>query len=89
MFRRLVEMKLLRFEDVVISLVRKPDPGIVINMGLEILVMRGSELHDWILPIDMISFSWRTDLEILLARNVNWGLISQSLQLPVQLAWLR
>ena len=45
-------------------------------MGFEILVVRGSKLHDWILPIDLISFGWRTDVEILLARNVNWGLIS-------------
>ena len=72
-------MKLLRFEDVVVCLVREPDPGIVRIMGFEILVVRGSKLHDWILPINLISFGWRTDVEILLARNVNWGLISPNM----------
>ena len=38
--------------------------------------MRASELHDWILPVDLIPFGWWTHIEILLTRNVNWGLIS-------------
>lgn len=54
--RRLMEMELCRFEDVVVCLVRKPNPRIVVNAGLDVLIVRASELHDWILPIDLISF---------------------------------
>lgn len=69
-------MKLCRFEDVVIGLIREPDPGIVGKKGLDVLERRGSEQEDWILPIDLISLGWRTDVEILLAWYIDWGLVA-------------
>lgn len=68
-------MELCGFEDVVVCFIREPYPGVVGEIGLDVLIVRGSELQDRILPINQISLGWWTDVEILLARYVDRGLI--------------
>jgi hypothetical protein len=60
--RGMVEVELPRFENIVVGLVRVSHPGIVGEVGLNVLVGRGSELDHWVLPINLVAFGCRTDV---------------------------
>lgn len=71
---RMVEMELPGLEEVIVGLVGESDPGTVSEQGLEVLHVGRPKGDHRVLPIDLVPLRRRTDVQVLLARNVDWRL---------------
>jgi hypothetical protein len=71
MFGRMVKVELQRLEEEIVGLVGEPNPGIASECGLEVLGVDSSESDHRVVPIDLVSLRWGTDVKVLLARDVD------------------